>query len=430
MRNKLIIKITLLAITSLSTMCTGVVSPALPIIQKSLEEAGATDIGLIVKMMVVVPNLFIAMFSPIFGFLAPRIGKLRVLFATVVLYAFAGTSGYYLPTIYHIIAMRIVLGISIAGILTVVTTLIADYFDGPERSSLVSMQTVFMSVGSTVYGFLAGVLADIGWRNIFFLYAMALLYLPFGVKYLFNPNARTPDEERIASDRKIVQNNIAILLVCCVNMFVMIMFYMIKLQLPYMLYNDPSINYVNIPSLVGGFHFNKVIVNAKLVAICLSCEVIITTIVAFQYRRFKKNRDFSVMCAMGLAFMALSYLMLTHSINYWMILISMAVCGIGMGMLMPNSTLWVISITKPEKRPLFIGIFNTSTYGGKFFSPFIALPLLHFIPNNPRMLFQVCAFMMLFVAILAMWMNDRFKRVNRVLYRKELMKEKQNSENN
>ena len=28
--------------------------------------------------------------------------------------------------------------------------------------------------------------------------------------------------------------------------------------------------------------------------------------------------------------------------------------------------------------------------------------------------------MMLFVAILAMWTNDRFKRVNRVIYRKEI----------
>ena len=55
-------------------------------------------------------------------------------------------------------------------------------------------------------------------------------------------------------------------------------------------------------------------------------------------------------------------------------------------------------------------------------SPFIAMPLLYFIPNNPRMLFQMCAFLMLIVAILAMWMNDKFKRINRVLYRKEIRK--------
>ncbi|MBQ7552093.1 MAG: MFS transporter [Rickettsiales bacterium] len=423
MKHKNIIKATLLLLSSLSTMCTGVVSPALPIIQRALEAEGATDIGLIVKMMVVVPNVFIAIFAPIFGYIVPKIGKLRLLFIALVVYAISGVSGSFLPTIYHIIFMRAILGITIAGILTVVTTLIADYFDGPERSSLIGMQTMFMSIGSTVYGLTAGVLADIGWRNIFYLYGMAIFYFPLAWKFLFNPDVVNHTEERIKTDRKIVQNNIAILLVCCINLFVMVMFYMIKLQLPYILYSDPAINHVSLPNIFGVA--KEFTMNAKLVSVVLTCEVVVTTFVAFKYRRFKANRDFSVMCAMGLSFMALSYIMISKSSNYYMILVSMCVCGIGMGMLMPNSTLWAISITKPEKRPFFIGIFNTSTYAGKFLSPFIAIPLLYFIPNNPRLLFEICAIMMFFVAVLSMWMNDKFKRINKVIYRKELIKQRE-----
>ena len=424
MKYKTFVKLTLLALSSLANLCTGAVSPALPLIQKDLEEHGAVDVGLVVKMMVVMPNVFIAIFSPIFGCFADKIGKLRLLFIAMMAYAVSGTAGVYLPTIYHILLSRAVLGVCIAAILTVVTSLMADYFDGPERSSLIGMQTMFMSIGSTVYGFVAGVFADIGWRNIFWLYGMAIVYFPFAVKFLFNPKSSMNNDLGTKTSEKVVQNNVAIILVCCVNLFVMVMFYMIKLQLPYMLYNDVAINHVNIPSFTGGFHLVSVAINAKLVAICLSCEVIVTTFVAFKYRRFKANRDFAVMCAMGFAFMALSYLMIKHSVNYWMILLSMGVCGAGMGMLMPNSTLWVISITKPEKRPLFIGIFNTSTYAGKFLSPFIAMPLLWLVPKNPRMLFEICAFLMLFVAILAMWANDRFKRINRVNYRKEQRKKR------
>ena len=423
MKHKNIIKATLLLLSSLSTMCTGVVSPALPIIQRALEAEGATDIGLIVKMMVVVPNVFIAIFAPIFGYIVPKIGKLRLLFIALVVYAISGVSGSFLPTIYHIIFMRAILGITIAGILTVVTTLIADYFDGPERSSLIGMQTMFMSIGSTVYGLTAGVLADIGWRNIFYLYGMAIFYFPLAWKFLFNPDVVNHTEERIKTDRKIIQNNIAILLVCCINLFVMVMFYMIKLQLPYILYSDPAINHVSLPSVFGVA--KEFTMNAKLVSVVLTCEVVVTTFVAFKYRRFKANRDFSVMCAMGLSFMALSYIAISKSSNYYMILVSMCVCGIGMGMLMPNSTLWAISITKPEKRPFFIGIFNTSTYAGKFLSPFIAIPLLYFIPNNPRLLFEICAIMMFFVAVLSMWMNDKFKRINKIIYRKELIKKRE-----
>ena len=479
MKNKNLVKITLMCLSSLPTLCTGVVSPALPIIQKDLEMNGATDIGMIVKLMLIVPQISVAVFAPIFGILAPKIGKLKLLFFSIFLYAFSGGIGYFLPSIYQIIFARVFLGISIAGVITVVTTLIADYFDGPERSSLVGMQTMFMSVGSTVYGFVAGILADISWHNIFAMYLVALIYLPMAIMFLFNPDVveSVNNEERIKTNRKIIQNNTATILICFVNMFVMVMFYMIKIQLPYILYDDPEINYISIPHfsfnsinaghiasfvtitlfliISGAFswtkmqkNINKVLtilsliivdiiavclllcsneatrigINAKLVAICLSCEVVVTTAVAYKYRRFKANRDFSVMCAMGFAFMALSYLMITHSVNYWMILLSMAVCGIGMGMIMPNNTLWVISVTKPENRPLFIGIFNTSSYVGKFMSPFFALPLLWLIPKNPRMLFQVCAFMMLFLAIAVMWMNDRFKRINRIVYRKELKK--------
>ena len=96
----------------------------------------------------------------------------------------------------------------------------------------------------------------------------------------------------------------------------------------------------------------------------------------------------------------------------------MFLTGIGMGLLMPNSTLWIISITKPERRPLFVGLFHTSTYFGKFLSPIIATPIIAMSSLRQSYLFN--AIMMLFVAILAMYLNDYFKRINRAIFRKEI----------
>ena len=75
MKYKNFVKLTLLALSSLSNLCTGAVSPALPLIQKDLEANGAVDIGMIVKMMVVMPNVFIAVFAPIFGCFADKISN-------------------------------------------------------------------------------------------------------------------------------------------------------------------------------------------------------------------------------------------------------------------------------------------------------------------------------------------------------------------
>ena len=33
--------------------------------------------------------------------------------------------------------------------------------------------------------------------------------------------------------------------------------------------------------------------------------------------------------------------------------------------------------------------------------------------------------MMFFVAVLSMWMNDKFKRINKVIYRRELVKKRE-----
>ena len=147
-------------------------------------------------------------------------------------------------------------------------------------------------------------------------------------------------------------------------------------------------------------------------------QVLITASISLKYRRLKKNRDFAVMCAMGFAFISLGFVVIGNAINYYVICVGTMTLGIGMGLMMPNSTLWVISITKPHKRPFFVGLFTATTFFGKFLSPVFASP---FVSNyGIKKTFIIDAFIMLFIAILAMYFNDYFKRVNRVLFRKEL----------
>lgn len=406
-RNKNLIKAILLWLCSLSVMCTGVVSPALPIIKKSFDHL--ENAAILVKMMVVVPNLFIAIFSPIFGYVAVKFGKVRLLLVVLVIYACAGTTGAYLQSIHKIIFFRAILGISIAGIMTVATTLIADYFDSFERSSLVGMQTTVMSIGSTIFAMLSGVLADVNWHNIFYLYGMSLLILPFVKLFLVEPsNNHDCENGAHKTDKKIIQNNFVIFLVCMINLVTMTAFYMIPLQLPFLLYNDP--------------YFVSFGINAKKVAFAISCQVIVAAMCSLRYRRLKKSRDFAVMCALGFGFMAMSYILVSHAHHYFVVIAAMLLCGVGMGLMMPNSTLWIISITEPKKRPLFLGLFTTSTFAGKFLSPIVAAPLIYF--SSIRTTFAVYAFFMLFIAILAMYLNDYFKRINRVLYRHKILNSK------
>ncbi len=398
MKHKFAIKMLLLMSSSLSTMCTGVISPAIPLMSDAFSDVA--NVKALLKLLVVLPNLFIAISSPLIGMLSTRIKNKRfVLFAGLFIYALFGSSGFYLKNLHTILFARIFVGISIACIMTSATAMIAEYFTNPkERSLIVGLQSTTMSVGSVIYTMLSGVLADISWRYIFLIYLSAAIILPFAMLFLFEPSQdKTEENPDIFQNQFILQNNYLITAICIINMCIMTMFYLIKLQLPFIIYALPNMN-------------------AKSVATALCVETMLAAIFSAKYKRVKKNRDFAIMCAMGFAIFAFSYILISHVKSYYAILFSMAICGIGMGFLMPNSILWIISITRPKNRSIVIGWYTTATFLGKFLSPILMLPLTKF--TSVRNSFFVCAILMLFISVLLMFLNDYLSRINRVKLRK------------
>lgn len=398
MKHKFAIKLLLLLSSSLSTMCTGVISPAIPLMSKAFSDV--ENVKILLKLMVVLPNLFIAISSPLIGMLSSRIKNKRfVLFAGLVVYAIFGSSGFYLKDLYHILFARIFVGISIACIMTSATAMIAEYFtDTHERSLIVGLQSMTMSIGSVVYTMLSGVLADINWRYIFLIYLSAAVILPFAILFLFEPSKeKSKENPDIFQNQFILQNNYLITAICLINMCIMVMFYLIKLQLPFIVYNMPNMN-------------------AKSVATALCVETLFAAIFSAKYKRVKKNRDFAVMCSMGFAIFAFSYIMISLSKSYTHILFGMAICGVGMGFLMPNAILWIIGITRPKNRNIVIGWYTTATFLGKFLSPVLMTPLTKIV--SVKNSFFVCAVIMLFMSILLMFLNDYLSRINRVKLRK------------
>ncbi len=107
-----------------------------------------------------------------------KFGRLRLLGAALILYAIAGSSGYWLDNIYLILAGRALLGICVGITMTIATTLIADYYQGKSRQKFAGLQIAVMSIGGIMFVTLGGVLADISWRVPFLLYLFPLIILP------------------------------------------------------------------------------------------------------------------------------------------------------------------------------------------------------------------------------------------------------------
>ncbi len=406
LKHRKIVKITLLWISSLSVLCSGVVSPALPKIAEAFHNI--EDIKFKVKMMVVLPNLFIGFSAPFFGYIATKISKKLILIFALILYAISGTAGFYLEDIQNIMYSRIMLGVSISALMTVATSTIAEYFvEEQERNTVIAFQTTMLSISSIIYGQLGGFIADINWKYIFLLYGNSILILPFVIFFLSKRENRTLNiqenqEQRRDSDKLRVsaQNVYGILLVCISNWLIMIMFYTVRLQLPFVI----KTLFPNGTSTATAFVFNF--------------EVLLAAIISAKYKRFKKNRDFAVITSMSFLFIASSFLLIALSKTYLSLIISMIIYGTGMGFVMPNSTLWIISLIKSKDKSFFLGIFTMSTYMGKFLSPIILEPIIKTLGIQKAFIIE--GIFCVFIAILSIYINDYFKRVNLIKFKERI----------
>lgn len=121
------------------------------------------------------PALCIALFSPLAGWVADRVGRRRLLLSSMVLYAFVGVAPTVLDTLPAIIASRVGVGLCEAVIMTVSTTMISDYFTGHSREKWLAAQTAVASVSALGLIALGGFLGEaLGWRGPFWVYGCSL----------------------------------------------------------------------------------------------------------------------------------------------------------------------------------------------------------------------------------------------------------------
>ncbi len=365
------LKLTLLLVSSLTIMSIITISPALP--QMVLAFPEVKNAGFLVKLVLTIPALMIAIFSPITGRLIDRYGRLKILWLSLVLYAIAGSGGYYLDSLYEILFSRILLGIAVGMSMTIVITLIADYFEGMERQKFVGLQIAFMSMGGIIFIGLGGILSDIGWRYPFLIYLSALLILPLSIMYLREP----------AITQKNQINKVArapgIIWMLFINTMIMwIIFFLIPVQIP--------------------FHLKGLGVEKNsLIGAAIATSTLFSAVSSFSYSKIKQRFSFLSIFSVGYLFMAAGFGCIAISNTYIMVVIAMMLSGLGMGMMIPNTNMWVMKIVPPEIRGKEIGKLTTFWFLGQFLSPIIIFPVLNVLSVSST--FMVAAGFLLLMSL-------------------------------
>ncbi len=368
------LKITLLMTGSLTVMAGAVITSAIPNVKEYF--GGNQNAELLSKLLVTLPSLFIAVVAPFAGRLIDKSGRKKVLLWSLLFYALGGTSGLYLSNIYLLLAGRAVLGFSVAGIMTINTTLIGDYFHGKMRSRFMGWQGAFMGFGGVLYVAAGGLLADISWRWPFAVYSVSLVLLMLAYRYLYEPDI----VDRKAGKRVQKYANLKVkkyVLLYVTAFFGMLFFYLIPTQVPFLL----QLNGVMTSSTIG---------------FTISISVMAGAIVSLAYGYIRMRFNFYRIFVLTFLLMGTGYIITSVLSGYAGILSGLIVAGFGTGMLMPNTNLWLISIAPPGQRGSMVGILNLAVYGGQFISPVFVSPMIAL--RSIEFSFLVCGVLMLFMA--------------------------------
>lgn len=369
------LKITLLLTGSLTVMAGAVITAAIPNIKTSF--GAMENAELLSKLVVTLPSLFIAFVAPFAGKLIDHAGRKKVLLWSLFFYAAGGTSGLYLSNVYLLLLGRAVLGISVAGIMTINTTLIGDYFRGKMRSRFMGWQGAFMGFGGVFFVSAGGLLADISWRWPFAVYGISWILLLMAYKYLYEPEIVKSNVAKRLPEKSQLKNK-KYLLLYLTAFFGMLFFYLVPTQVPFLLQNGGEIKNSTI-----GFS--------------ISISVLAGALVAVNYGKIRQRLNFYQIYVLTFLLMGAGYVITSLFTGYAGILAGLIVAGFGTGMLMPNTNLWLISLAPAEKRGRMVGMLNLAVYSGQFLSPVLVAPLN--VRWSIGFTFLICGVLMLVMAI-------------------------------
>jgi MFS family permease len=354
-------KLTLLLASSLTVMSGATVSPSLPAMKQHFESAIA-DADLrttLVKLVITLPALFIVIGSPIAGLVVDKFGRKPLLLITAILYGFAGSSGLFLESLPTILVGRAILGFAVAGVMVSATTLIADYYSGPARAAFMGLQAGFMGLGGVVFLTVGGALAQQNWHYPFGIYLFAWLIVPLIFMFISEPNRGNSSDPNIETETESPSQSMPVGVMAIVyglTTLSQIAFYLIPVQLPFFL--DGLVK--ALPTQSG-----------MAIAFC----TLFSAIASLTYGKLKQRMEFVTFLPIIFGFMGIGYLLIGQSSNWAQVLTGLAISGMGLGILMPNMSVWLSSAVPDAMRGRALGGLSTAMFLGQFLSPIVTQPL-------------------------------------------------------
>jgi MFS family permease len=336
----------LLLASCLSVLGAVLLAPVLPRIQEAF--AGTPGVATLTPIVLTVPALVIGLTATVAGRIVDRLGRKRLLVGALVVYAVVGTAPLWLPSLPLIVASRVLVGITEAAIMTCCTTLLADYFHGPQREKYFGLQTVYTTVAATIFFAVGGALGSTGWRTPFWLYAISLPLALAAARLIWQPPQRVREKLPSLPWRDF-------LVPVTVTLAGGLVFYVLIVELSYVLdgIGVTSTATIGLVSAIGS---------------------LATAVAAYLFARVARlGPAVTVPAAFTLAGLGILGLALAPSLP--VAILGAVVAGLGNGLMLPALLTWALGNLSFAQRGRGTGIWTSAMFIGQFVCPLAILAL-------------------------------------------------------
>lgn len=343
--------LTILLASMLMLMGGAAVAPALPQIAVAFPQCSTFTVELIVTL----PSLAIALTGILIGLLADRIGKVKVLVASLLLFGLAGLSGYFLNDITLILVGRLFTGVGIAGITCCCTALLTVYYSGETRVRVLGYQTATMGIGVLFLETCGGAFAGYGWHEPFLIYGIGFIIFAMALVSLREPAKQTETATAAPTER---QNDRGIIALSYVTTFCLMM---IMFLYPTKLAEFMS-TYITAEPLITGF--------------LLGLNGVFNAAFCLMYKHISKHLDPFAVVVIGLGLMGCGDLLFYFPPSVPWIAVCTCITGSGVGL----GTTAVVNIlsrhTSPRSSGKVMGGYTTFFNLGQFTATFLVAALV------------------------------------------------------
>jgi len=311
-------------------------------------------------MLVSTHALTSALSTPLFGILADRVGKLKIMLPCLVLYAIAGTSTAFLTNFSALITSRAMLGVASGGIAAATIGFLGSMYEGEARTRILGYATSAMSISAIACPILSGWVGGSHWQYAFYLYALGLPMAMIAAAYL---KKSTRSSSVIAGDSKELLQTLTQPGILRLYLFIMVaaaIVYAVVIYTP--LYLKDAIG--------ADPQLNGLVLAIRLVGVVL--------VSAFGASRIAQRLGQARAIALGFSFMAMTLVTIPVLTQLYLIIPAAILFGVGFGIITPNLYDALAIYSPPELRTSVLAIGTGFNSLGQFISPAFLGPVWNY----------------------------------------------------